>query len=361
MRSVCGVEMMGREGRGAVPGRAGLERLGEPRHAFDELVRDAAVGDEPRARNADLPGIAREGAEDGAGHGVAVRHVGEHHLRALAAELQRHLLRAARGRRLHHRDAGAGGPRERELADVGVPGQRAARDPTRALHDVEDAGRHAGLCREFGEAHEREGRHLGGLDDDCVAGRERRRDLPGGHDQREIPGRDSTDDAVRFRDDEAELVGAGRRHLAAELVGIFGEEADPLGRERHVPGERVTDRAGRTDGFEARQRGRVGVHEVGPAAQDTRAVARRPARPVRAGEGAGRGRHRAVDGFGRALGDMAEDGRVGRPTDRDRVFAGLDERAVDVVTEGQRHRGRIEAEIGHSASSSVWFAPRRRR
>jgi hypothetical protein len=55
------------------------------------------------------------------------------------------------------------------------------------VHDVDDAGRQARLMGDLGERHRRERRELGGLEDQRVAARQRRRDLPREHQQREIP------------------------------------------------------------------------------------------------------------------------------------------------------------------------------
>ena len=61
--------------------------------------------------------------------------------------------------------------------------------------DVEHAGGQADLGGDLGEGEGGERGELGGLDDDGVAGGERGRDLPGEHQQREVPGDDLADDA----------------------------------------------------------------------------------------------------------------------------------------------------------------------
>ena len=59
-------------------------------------------------------------------------------------------------------------------------------------------GRSASL-NQLGELQCRQRRRLGGLEDDGVARRQRRRDLPRGHQQREIPRDDLPRDAQRLR------------------------------------------------------------------------------------------------------------------------------------------------------------------
>ena len=65
-------------------------------------------------------------------------------------------------------------------------------------HDVEDAGRDAGLERQLAEPDRGQRRVRRGLEDRGVAGGQRRRDLPRGHQDREVPGHDQPDDADRL-------------------------------------------------------------------------------------------------------------------------------------------------------------------
>ncbi len=87
---------------------------------------------------------------------------------------------------------------ERDLVDVAVLDERLT-DRGAAGDDVDDAGREVALRDDLGERQCRQRRRLGGLQHDRVARRERRGDLPGRHQQREVPRDDLRGDADRAR------------------------------------------------------------------------------------------------------------------------------------------------------------------
>ena len=72
------------------------------------------------------------------------------------------------------------------------------------------------------------------LDDDGVAARQRRRDLPRRQQQREVPRHDRGDDADRLAQRVGEVVALDRDRLAVDLVGPAGEVLEALGGRRHV-------------------------------------------------------------------------------------------------------------------------------
>jgi hypothetical protein len=76
-------------------------------------------------------------------------------------------------------------------------GQRLAGLDAEAVDDVEHARRQQ-VADQLGEQQDRRGGLLGGLEDDAVAGGERRGELPRGHEQREVPRDDLPDDAERL-------------------------------------------------------------------------------------------------------------------------------------------------------------------
>ena len=136
-----------------------------------------------------------------------------------------HLLQVA-GRRLDDQLADLGRAGERDLVDVGMRGERGAGGLAEAGDDVDDARREAGLHDQLAEAQRRERRLLGGLQHDGAAGGQRRRELPGRHQQREVPRDDLADDADRL----AHRVGvpvAGRRQRDAARRSILRRPAAP--------------------------------------------------------------------------------------------------------------------------------------
>ncbi len=108
--------------------------------------------------------------------------------------------------------------------------------------DVQDAVGDARLERQLAEAQRAQRRLLGRLEDDRAAGGQRRADLPGGHQQREVPRDDLADDADRL----LERVGVelGARHVgqrrrdgrAAQLRRPAGHVPEQVGGERDVGG-----------------------------------------------------------------------------------------------------------------------------
>ena len=106
---------------------------------------------------------------------------------------------------------------ERDLRDAGVVHQGGAGLAVAGEH-VQRALRQPGLERELAEAQRGQRRLLGRLQDDRAAGRERRRDLPGRHQQREVPRDDLAADADGLAQRVAEDVAGGDRdRLALDL------------------------------------------------------------------------------------------------------------------------------------------------
>ncbi len=187
-------------------------------------------------------------------------------------------------------------PGERDLVHVGV-GDDARAGLARARYDVHDAGRQLGVANHLGEQQRREGRRLGGLEDDRVARRERRRELPRRHQQREVPRDHLAGDAERPR--------VPIRERVLELVRPPRVVEEVRGGERQVDVARLLDRL-------------AAVHrlEHGELAGALLELARDPVqvlRPLAAGEIAPRllecasgGRHRELDVLGARLGDLRE-------------------------------------------------------
>ena len=152
---------------------ARLQRLGGRHEPLDELVVDAGLQVQARAGQADLSRVAEDRLHRPV-DGVVELGVVEHDVGALAAELEAHRHEVA-GRRRADDLARAGLAGERDAVDVGVARQGRSRGvgPV-AVHDVQDARRHARLEGEA--AHDRggDGRVLGRLPHDGVAPRQRR-------------------------------------------------------------------------------------------------------------------------------------------------------------------------------------------
>ena len=157
--------------------------------------------------------------------------------------------------------------------------------------------RNAGLERQRGDVQRGPGRGVGRLEDQAIARRQGRADLPRRHRERVVPRQDRGDDAEGLALGEGEHVGAGRGDGAVELVGGLREVADGLDRAGDVALEGLGDGLASVLGVEAREKLEVALHEVGEAQQRGGALAR-----SEAGPDAGREDARGV---GRVLGDLS--------------------------------------------------------
>ncbi len=124
----------------------------------------------------------------------------------------------------------------------------------RAGHDVHHARRQPGLLDHFGQQQRGERRGLGGLQHHRVAAGQRRRDFPGGHEQREVPGNDLPGDADRLR------LAAGER--VVELVGPAGVVEEVRGGQRHVDVARLADRLAAVQRLDHRKLARPLLHRA---------------------------------------------------------------------------------------------------
>jgi hypothetical protein len=122
-----------------------------------------------------------------------------------------------------------------------------------ARHDVDDALRHAGALADLGEEDGGQRGEFGRLQHHRAAGRQRRRDLPGQHQQREIPRYDLADDADR-------LVAGKLAVQRLRPAGVVEEMAD---RQRHVDVAALADRLAVVDRFQHGEKALVPLHGRG--------------------------------------------------------------------------------------------------
>lgn len=116
--------------------------------ARGELVEDGVLDQQPGARGAGLAVVEQESRGHPGDRGLQIR-IGEDHLRALAAELERDFLEVARCG-VDDLAAHLGGSREGDLVDAVVRGQRGA-DVPEAGQQVEHACGHTGLGDHLGQ------------------------------------------------------------------------------------------------------------------------------------------------------------------------------------------------------------------
>ena len=159
----------------------------------------------------------------------------------------------------------------------------------------------------------------GGLQHDRVAGRQRRRDLPDRHQEREVPGDDLPADADRLAVDE--VVGEGRkgdlRHRFERLeVGQLGEMAEVQQPDGNVHQVRLAPRAAAVVHLQVGQLLFVLLKRVDNLVQDAGAFAGGHLRPRPLIEGQA-GRANGIAGvFSIRLDDVCQNLAGGRVVDR---------------------------------------------
>ena len=188
---------------------ADLDPLHRRLQRGEEVVEDGALDQDPRARTAVLPGIAEDRDRGRRGGGLEVG-VGEDHVRRLAAQLQGDALDRAR-RRAADRPPDLGGAGEGDLGDVGMLYEPRAAHAAGPGHHVQHALGQAGVERDPLQLQRRQRRQLRRLEDDGVAARQCRTELPGGDVEREVPRHDQADDAERLAERERLAAGDGNR------------------------------------------------------------------------------------------------------------------------------------------------------
>ena len=158
---------------------------------------DRLLHEQARAGAADVTLVEVDAVDDALDR-LVERRVVEDDVGGLAAELERQLLVGA-GDGALDRLADVGRAGERDLVDVGV--RRRARAPVSpAPVTMLTTPGGSSACRQISAKQQRgQRRRLGRLQHDRVAARQRRRDLPRRHQQREVPRDDLAGDAERAR------------------------------------------------------------------------------------------------------------------------------------------------------------------
>ena len=279
--------------------------------AREHLLVARALDQQPAARRAGLAGVLHDRVDEHRQRGVEVG-VGEHDLRPLAAELQRHRA-VPLGRLLRRPHAPVAGEPVNEMCSM--PGCAASAAPASRPRPVTMLSAPSGkpdAGGELGDAQQRQARVLGRLHHAGVAGGERAADRAAEDLQRIVPRNDVAGDAVRLapgqhrvarRDTESSRRGACRRRRRRTRSSARRR------RRRRAPASAACrSRAPRA--ARARRRDRaIARDERARAARPFSAGASRPQAPSRAACAA---RDRGVDVGGGAARDRA---RTALPSD----------------------------------------------
>ncbi len=195
--------------------------------------------------------MVEEDGGGGSGDGLLDIGVWEDDGRGLSAQLEGDFLQIA-GRGFHDQLADFGRSGKGDLVDQVMRGERRSGAFAVAGEDVDHALGEAGFHEELGQAQPGERGLLGQLEDDGIAGRQGRAQLPGSHQQREVPGDDLADDADGLAQGVGKVV-AGERNgegAAGDLGGPSGHVAEEVDGERNVGGAGHGQRLAVVHGFE---------------------------------------------------------------------------------------------------------------
>lgn len=155
----------------------------------DELVVDTLLDVDTRASTAALS-VVEVNTEVDPRDGLLDIGVVEDDVGRLSTELQGDLLQVRGGSSLHDSASNQGRASEGDLVDVHVGGQGSTGGLAETGDDVENTRGEASLLDEVGEHKSRQRCLLSRLHDDCVTRAQSRANLPGEHEQREVPGDD---------------------------------------------------------------------------------------------------------------------------------------------------------------------------
>jgi hypothetical protein len=194
----------------------------------------------------------------------------EDDVRGLPAELERQLHPAPGELPLNELpDLGRAG--EREFVDALVPHQvRAGRAVAR--DDVDHPRWQLGLAADVREEHRGERRRLGRLQDDGVPAGERRRDLPGEHEERKVPRDDLRSDAEGLR--------RALREGVLELVRPARVVEEVRGRKGEIDVARLPDRLASVERLGDCELARALLEDARDAEEVFRALRRRDVGPA---------------------------------------------------------------------------------
>ena len=259
--------------------RTDLDGTHRARQVGDQPLVNALARVQAAGGGAVLAGVVKsEGAHTG-DHRFDVRVI-EHDDRRLATEFQVCAFEVAGGRRQHFL-SGCHRAGQRHHAHAVVSYERAAHWFAATADDVDHPGRQD-LSERHRQLQRGERRQLRGLEDQGIAGGDRRCDLPGRHHQRIVPRRNRADDADRIAADHA---GVTRQVLPrCQPLGRAagpGEEAEHIGDRGHFVIERRGQGLAGVARFELGISARLGVDMVGDTQQQRRAIPGSRARPAR--------------------------------------------------------------------------------
>lgn len=231
----------------------------------NELVVDAFLNQDTGTSAAALT-VVVEDTEVGPGDSVVNVGIIEDNVGGLATQLEGHLFEVTLGGGLEDSTTNKGGASEGDLVDVHVVRDGGTGHTTETGDDVNHTGGDASLLDQLGSIETGQRSLLGSLEDNSVTGSDGRTDLPGPHQQGEVPGDDLSADTDGFVASVVQGLRVGVDGLTMDLVGPATIVAQATG-----SGSDITlghgDRLAIVQGFDGHQDLGITLEKVGELGQ----------------------------------------------------------------------------------------------
>src|SRR5215472_4631442 len=196
---------------------AKFDALGLFGHSIHELGINLFVDKNAAARRAHFA-LIDEHTEQRAIHGRFPIGVGKENVWGFATKFESDTLERIRGTLDDDfSDGRAAG--EGDFVNVGMSDKPSTRGFAKAVDDVDDTGRQPDFFEPVGKFERGERCLLGGFEDASATSGDRGSELPGGHEQRIVPGNDLAGDADWFAKGEAERVGGNGVDVTGDFRG----------------------------------------------------------------------------------------------------------------------------------------------
>ncbi len=277
---------------------------------LEHLIVALLLHEQARSGAATLAMVEEDGTRDARDRQVQIR-IFEHDVGRLAAELQRDFLEVVGGclddQLAHFRRPGEG-----HLVDARMRSQRCAACFPKAGDHIEHARRQTRLQAQLGEAQRRQRRLFRGLQYDGTSCREHWPELPGRHQQREVPRDDLRDDADRLPARIRVILRVRRvwhrerNRVALDFRRPAGHVVEQIRRQRHIGGACHTDGLAIIERLELRELLEVLQDQIADPPENSAALRRRQARPGTLVERLAGRRHGQIDVGLLAIGDMGD-------------------------------------------------------
>lgn len=258
-----------------------------------ELVVDALLNEDTGTGAAALTVVVVDTKVDPA-DGLLDVGIVEHNVGRLAAKLKGDLLQVGSSSSLHDLATDNGRSSEGNLVNIHVRGDGGTGSLAIARDEVENTSGELGLVDELSEDEGRKGGLLGSLHDHTVTSGQRRADLPGKHEKREVPGDDLTADTdLEFQVsvvniDSITWRGGGTYRLLAGVVehvglninGLSGNLVGPAGVVPQAANDGTDISSSVANGLavverlDSSEKLRVLLGEVGKSVQQNRSLVR---------------------------------------------------------------------------------------